>query len=296
MLRVRWILCSALLAASARAQSEAELKRFFEGKHVTVRIDMPGTHQGIDIHTDREPKADMGRYSSRLKQYGIAIREGDRVMITLIRVTKKNIEFQLAGGGFGTWGDTSGLPSVPSTYTSKSDREKRLEKELDRAPESEKRRIRDELDRERRDRQRSDRYARDRADTARFERERIILEKRREGGSRFNIWFPEGRLQESVPTPADVMRALAEYADFRETGRAPSVSSSARRPAASSPAQLQRGMPRDQVHAILGKPASSRQQKQGELTALVERFESGDSITDVTFVGDVVVKFSITSR
>lgn len=284
-----------LAAAAAFGQSEAELKRFFEGKHVIVRMDMPGTHLGVDIHPDREPAADMGKYSSRLKQYGVAIREGDRVMVTLIRVTKKNIEFQLAGGGFGTWGDSSGLPSVPSTYISKSDREKRLERELSQAPESEKRRIRDQLDRERRDRQRDERYARERAASVQVERDRLALEKRREGGSRFNIWYPEGRLQESVPRPADLMKALAQYADFRETGRAPSVSSGARR-APAGPAQLQRGMPRDQVHAMLGKPVTSRQSKQGELIATVERFESGDAVTDVTFVGDVIVKFTIASR
>lgn len=284
-----------LVAAAAAAQSEVELKRFFEGKHVTVRMDMPGTHHGVDIHTDREPAADMGKYSSRVKQYGVAIREGDRVMVTLIRVTKKNIEFQLAGGGFGTWGDTSGLPSVPSTYISKSDREKRLEHDLARAPEPEKRRVQEQLDRERRDRQREERYARERSESLKVDRERLLLEKRREGGSRFNIWYPEGRFQESVPAPAEIMKVLAQYVDFRETGRAPSATSGARR-APVSPAQLQRGMPRDQVHAMLGKPSSSRQTKQGELTAVAERFESGDSITDVTFVGDVVVKFSITSR
>lgn len=294
--QVQSLLLFGLAASGALAQSEAELKRFFEGKHVVARMDMPGTHHGIDIYTDREPKADMGKYSSRLKQYGISIREGDRVMITLIRVTKKNIEFQLAGGGFGTWGDTSGLPSVPSTYTSKSDREKRLERELANAPESEKRRIRDELDRERRDRQRSDRYARERAESVKVERERLILEKRREGGSRFNVWYPEGRLQESVPTPAELMRTLSEYADFRETGRGPAAPAGSRRAGTAQPAQLQRGMPRDQVHAMLGNPKSSRQSKQGELTAVIERFESGDSITEVTFVSDVVVKFSISSR
>lgn len=284
-----------LAASAALAQSEADLKRFFEGKHVTVRLDMPGTHHGVDIYTDRDPKADMGKYSSRLKQYGISIREDDRVLVTLIRVTKKNIEFQLAGGGYGTWGDSSGLPSVPSTYTPKSDREKRLERELDRAPEAEKRRIRDELDRERRDRQRADRYARDRAESIRIERERMIHERRREGGSRFNVWYPEGRLQESVPSPAELMRALAEYVDFPETGRAPAVSSGGRRPSGPPP-QLQRGMPRDQVHAMLGKPVSSRNSKQGDLATVVDRFESSDSVTDVTFVGDVVVKFSISSR
>lgn len=288
-------------ATFAAAQPENDLKRYFEGKHVTVRMDMPGTHQGIDLHADRDPKIDMAKYSSRLKQYGVSIREGDRVMVTMIHVTKKNIEFQLAGGGFGTWGDTSGLPSVPSTYTSKSEREKRLERDLSRASDSEKQRIREALDRERRDRQRADRYARERSEVVKVERERMIQDRRRESGSRFNLWFPEGRLQESVPSPQEVMALLAGCVDFRETTARPGAAFTAPKRGgggggAGSAAQLQRGMARSHVHEMLGKPVSSRQSKQGELTVVVERFSTADAVADVTFAGDVVVKFSISSK
>jgi hypothetical protein len=39
-----------LAAAPLRAQSEGELKRYFEGKRVTLKIAMPGTEEGVDIY------------------------------------------------------------------------------------------------------------------------------------------------------------------------------------------------------------------------------------------------------
>ena len=38
------------LAAPAVAQSEGALKSYFEGKRVTLRMDMPGTSDGVDVH------------------------------------------------------------------------------------------------------------------------------------------------------------------------------------------------------------------------------------------------------
>ncbi len=286
------------LAAVCHAQNADSLKRYFEGKHVTVKMDMPGTHHGVDVHLERDGRVDMSSYSSRLKQFGVSIREGDRVMITLIKVNKKNIEFQLAGGGFGAMGDMSGLPSVPSTTVSKSDRERRLEKDLGPAPEAEKRRIREDLDRERRNRQSDERVLRARSESIRADRQRLEFEKRRTGGSRFNIWFPEGRLLEAVPSPEAIMTALAEQADFSEVGRRPAAKSLASRQELPQPSggQIRRGMSEREVHAALGRPVSRKEARQGDLATVTERFDSGDSVTDVTYVGGVVVKFATASK
>ena len=114
-------------AAPAHAQDESALKAFFEGKRVTVTIDMPGTSDGIDVQADSARPLDYPRYGDRLKTYGTAIRAGDSAIVTLVKVKKDLIEFQLSGGGFGTFGDdTSTSVSIP--LLEKSTREKALEK------------------------------------------------------------------------------------------------------------------------------------------------------------------------
>src|SRR5262249_21753091 len=118
------VVVSASLPASA--QDESVLRDFFEGKSVLVKMDMPATQQGIDIYPDARRAIDMSQYSQRLKSFGVAIRKGDSVMITRVHVKDKLIEFQLAGGGYGTFGDDTGSVYVASVP--KSQREKDLEK------------------------------------------------------------------------------------------------------------------------------------------------------------------------
>ena len=95
----------AVSTAPLYAQSEPELRDFFEGKSVVVKLDMPATQEGIDVFPDARRAIDFAAYSARLKATGIAIRNGDSVLVTRVRVKEKLIEFQLAGGGFGTFGD-----------------------------------------------------------------------------------------------------------------------------------------------------------------------------------------------
>src|SRR3954464_3458396 len=93
------------LAAPAAAQSEAELKSAFEGQRVTLRMDMPGDSDGVDVHADARHAVDFAKYRDALKKYGTAIHAGDTSTVTLIKLKKDLIEFQLGGGGFGTFGD-----------------------------------------------------------------------------------------------------------------------------------------------------------------------------------------------
>jgi hypothetical protein len=128
------------VAAPAAAQNEAALKSYFEGKRITVRLDMPGDADGVDVHADARIALDYGKYKDKLKRYGTAIHSGDTVVVTLVKVKKDLIEFQLGGGGFGTFGDdTSTSANIP--LIEKSSRERELEK-----------RIKDEDDRDRRHR------------------------------------------------------------------------------------------------------------------------------------------------
>ena len=102
------ILCATLVASPAYAQSEAALKEYFEGKTVVVKMDMPATQAGVDVFADARRRINFDEYSARLKSSGIALRNGDSVMITKVRVKDKMIELQLGGGGDGRFGDDTG--------------------------------------------------------------------------------------------------------------------------------------------------------------------------------------------
>ena len=102
-----------LAAVPAFAQDEGRLKDFFEGRRVVVRLDMPGTKDGVNVYPDRRRDLDLGDYRDNLRRYGPAIRAGEMAMVTLVKVKKDHIEFQLDGGGFGTfWDDTDTSVSV----------------------------------------------------------------------------------------------------------------------------------------------------------------------------------------
>lgn len=199
----------------ANAQTEADLKSFFEGKRVEVKIDMPATKDGVTVNPEKSPTVDYSRYSKLLKTYGISLREGDRVMITKIKVKDKQIEFQLGGGGYGTFGDeTSSSVYVPTL--SKSRREKDLEKWIKDEPDERRRRkMRDELDYLRRDREEQDSRNRAEAATAEEIAKARIQDKRLQGGSRFNIKF-DRKLTVNDLTPEALMSALSEFVYFAE--------------------------------------------------------------------------------
>lgn len=112
-------LAVALLSAlpPVAAQSEEALRKRFEGTHVTVKLDMPGDVSGIDLYPGTGQPVDFRRIGSRIRLYGVAIRRGDSVMVTQVKVKPKLIEFQLAGGGYGTWGDKFSEPSTGSGRT-----------------------------------------------------------------------------------------------------------------------------------------------------------------------------------
>ena len=100
------VLIAALLAAvPLQGQDAQSLSQFFEGKQVVVKIDMPGSQQGIDIYPQKDNSLDAKAYGKRMKSFPIALHNGDAVMITTVKVKDKLIEFQLGGGGFGTFGD-----------------------------------------------------------------------------------------------------------------------------------------------------------------------------------------------
>jgi hypothetical protein len=292
-------------AAPAHAQTEWDLKQAFEGTFVIVRMDMPATQRGVDLYPDRQPSVDFSQYSARVREFGVALRPGDRVMVATVRVKNKNIEFHLGGGGYGVFGDDSG--SVYVADESKSRREKDLEKWIEDERDSERRRrMQRELDDLRRDRERENRRrdAEERNLTARKQSE--VASKRLDAGSRFNLWFDEYRLASRVPTPGEMRLMLAQFIDFDEgAGARPDMRTEARSLAPPPPAprgdlsrvsELRRGMSISDVHDMLGDPTRNKTGQQGELTTLTEWYEDGDRVTEIVYVGNVIVRFSTSSK
>src|SRR5277367_2651418 len=122
-------LATAILPCPLRAQSAADLPGYFQGKQVQTKIDMPGTQQGVDLRFDRGTPMDWKQYSSRLKQFGVAIPKEARATVTSVVVKKDMIEFQLDGGGFGTAGDDT-KTTVEPKVAEKSSYEKDLEAQI----------------------------------------------------------------------------------------------------------------------------------------------------------------------
>jgi hypothetical protein len=299
------LLLLVVAAAPLRAQTEEQLRRFFEGRRVTLKIAMPGTEQGVDIYPDADRPLDYPRYAERLKDNGTAIAAGDDAMITKIRVKSKHIEFQLDGGGYGTMSDETST-SVYVEPAAKTQRERSLEGQLEREKDPIRRReIREELDDLRNARERED--ARNRAEVADAEEQKkMALRMRRfEGGSRFNVRFRD-RLPDSVLTPEGLQAALAEYVEFPELPVNSAVASPADQPAtredvgaAPVPSTRDRlprkGMTADEVETLLGAPVQSTERPEGALRVITRTYRSTDGVITGEFVEDVLIRFSMTS-
>ena len=119
--------------------------------------------ESIDVHPESSRPVDYPKVGDRLRDFGIALYKGDAVMVTLVKVKRKNIEFHLGGGG----AKESGAPYT-STYVPKSNREKRLEDAYDRETDpARKRRLKEDLDDERRRRRYEEEQRRREAEYAR---------------------------------------------------------------------------------------------------------------------------------
>jgi hypothetical protein len=282
------LLCA---AGPLAAQTEADLKRHFEGRRVTLRIDMPGTEQGVDIYPGTDRPLDYARYAGRLKDHGTAIEAGEEAMVTRIRVKSRHIEFQLDGGGYGTMGDETST-SIHVASTPKSNREKNLERELEREQDSARRRqLREELDDLRRAREQED--ARNRAEVADAEaqKEENIRQRRLTGGSRFNVRYRE-TMPDAVLTSEGLQAALAEYVAFPTLPTSGPTAEVVEAPGNRLP---RKGMTAVQVDELLGEPLQSSERREGALRVLTRTYRLGDGRVTAEFVEDVLFRYSMTS-
>lgn len=306
-LALRAALLAVAFPALLSAQTGSNIVSYFTGKQVLVKIDMPGTQKGVDLRYNKDNPMNWKEYSSRIKQYGTAIHKGDVARVTTIVVKKDTIEFQLDGGGFGTLGDDSNTTVTP-TSVPKSDYEKSLERQIANTDDPDKKKqLQRDLDRERARRQREDAANQRAAQVASQIKSQQVMDKRMQGGSRFNL-----RWQGSIPadqlTPDAVMARLSEYIDFSgfQTAGSPPLAPSPSMPVSqphrsqsSVPptSQLQRGMSVNDVAALLGQgKLLSESVGDNGLRTQVYEYHSGDRRAEVTFVEGTVVKFSITSQ
>src|ERR1700692_4046885 len=72
----------ALCALPLNAQDSDALSNYFTGKEVVLKIDMPGTQQGVDLSFNKDNHMNWKQHSSRLKSNGVAIHKGDTARIT----------------------------------------------------------------------------------------------------------------------------------------------------------------------------------------------------------------------
>ena len=283
-----------MLAAAARAalaQSEGHLRAYFEGKSVMVKIDLPGTEAGVDVYPDRPHPVIYPDLAKRLKTFSTALHRGDQALVTKVKVKNDLIEFQLGGGGYGTFGDDAS-PHINIPLTPKSVREKNLEADLERTTEpAQRRRIREELDELRRDRQRQDTRNQARAAEARQIKEANIRQRRAEGGSRFNVRYKQG-VPADVLTPNGLMSVLADYVDFSP----PAVDTEG--PGVAMPDQsddLRKGLTIEEVDGILGRPESIGQRREGTLSVSTSTYRMPGRTIMAEFVEGVLVRYTISS-
>jgi hypothetical protein len=277
--------CTAVLtlATPAIAQNEQALKSYFEGNRVTLRLDMPGTSDGVDVQADAGRAVDYQRYRNDLKRYGTAIRAGESVSVTLVKVKKDLIEFQLGGGGFGTFGDDTST-SVTMRLVDKSEREKSLEKRVREEDDRDRRReLQRELDELRDRRERENRRITEQHEQAEaLKREQVAAERLR-GGSRFNV-----RYASSVPAdmrPEDLIAALTEYVDFRAAdARDGDIG------------LLRKGMLRADAERAFGRAVESSRRIEGGLATATLVFVVGQQRIAADFVEDVLVRYTVTSK
>ena len=298
MIRASLVLLAVVAAATpAAAQTEDHLRLYFEGKPVKVKIDMPGSDDGVDVYPSRTQPVDFPKHATRLKQFGTALKRGDEVMVTKIKVKKDMIEFQLGGGGYGTFMDDASS-DVYVASAGKTQREKNLDKEIEKETDSAKRKkLVEERDALRKDREREDSRNRAEAEQAKQLKENNVRQRRLDGGSRFNI-----RYDRPIPgaelSPEAVMAALSEYLDFSALGgqKASTAAPASAAAPAGRPGELRKGLTADEVDAILGRPESINQRTEGTLKVSTSTYRRNGQAIMAEFVEGVLIRYTIQSQ
>ncbi len=295
------VLAMALFTLSLSAQQDPNsIEGYFTGKEVLLKIDMPGTQQGVDLRYNKDVPMNWKEYSGRLKKNGVAIPKGATARVTAVVVKDDRIEFQLDGGGFGTFLDDSNT-TVTAKTVDKSDYEKQLEQQIaNTTDEDKKRSLQRDLDRERARRERQNANNQAAAQVASQIKAQQVADNRMRGGSRFNLRW-SGSIPADQRTPQAVMKMLADYVSFdtlQTAAAAPAPpQNTAGDAAVPATAQLKRGMKIEEVTNLFGpgKQLSESVSNDGLKTQTFQ-YATGDRRVEVTYVEGLVVRYSISSN
>jgi hypothetical protein len=88
------------LTVTTSAQTESELKKLFEGKSVTFRIDMPATSDGVNIYPEKAHSINYTEHHKRLKTHGATLLRGESARVTELRIGDGQIDVDFASTGF----------------------------------------------------------------------------------------------------------------------------------------------------------------------------------------------------
>jgi hypothetical protein len=259
----------------------------FEGQTVVVRIDMPGSADGVDVYPQRANPLDYAQLGARLKEHGTALHSGQAVLVTKVRVKSNLIEFQLGGGGYGTFADNAGAPGMPSApYLDTSPRERDIEIQLryERDP-WRRRELYRELDYLRAERMRYNATVGVQAAEAARIADEQIRQRKAEGGSRFNLRWAKSKVPPEALTPAGFRDLLDRYVAFEEdetgTGGGGDLL-----------AGLAKGMTVAQAEAVLGPAASVSKGQEGSIPVETRTYARAGRQVTARFASGVLIEFS----
>ena len=290
-MRLAWgsLLALAIPVAHLHGQNETALRRAFEGQTVVVKIDMPGTSSGVNVFPGQDMPVDFPDVAQKLKKYGTALRNGDAVMVTKIKVKDDLIEFQLGGGGYGTFGDDMGNSSSSPTQQGETNREKALRDSISHTTSvGQKRRMQRDLDELKSARERENSRASSDAAQADEVREANLRGRRVEGGSRFNIRY-RGGVPPEVLTPEGLRQTLSRYVEF--SGSAPAAVASA-----SSATSIRKGMTLDEVERLLGPAGTASESEDCSLKIMTRTYSRAGQRTSARFVNGILVDYTISGE
>jgi len=307
----------AAISHGALAQNEAALRAAFEGKSATVKVDMPATSRGIDVFPQDATPVAWREVAGRMKEFGTALKPGQQVMITKVVVKKdSHIEFQLGGGGWGTFGDyMTSSSEVSSVDEGESKEERELREQIKQAPGPTRRKqLERELASKRSERERENARARAEAAQANEAREANLRVKRAESGSRFNLRYRNG-IPPYALTPQGVAEALASYLEIAGMPVAASggaiTAGGDGYPATGAPGQasprtgtgsdggrglsgLRKGLSLAEVETLLGPATSANEVQEGSIAVMKRSYKAEGMKVATSFVGGVLIDFSIT--
>ena len=301
--RVAWFALAIAATGSVHAQSEAALREYFEGMPVTARVDLPAAKAGVDIYPDAAPAINNAQLGKQLRQSGIAIRRDDPLTVKTVRVTGKSIEVEF--GPSDSRNSSSDTTPVVYATTEESQREKKLEQDIDRETDPARReKMQQDLDELLLRRAREE--ARLKAAMAQIAAARAREDSDRQraagAGARFNLLFPGG-IPSRALSPEYLMAALRTWIDFdrepptvatEDSASAIARQSSTAEPA-SPPNELRKGLTESELQRMLGDPIKREPRTLGDFHVELLTFRENGTIVEATMVEGVMVRFTQSS-